>query len=164
MAGSCLKGVGAVVGEGHCSGPAVSSGSCSTGGERSALAELCRALPYRSWVLGTGRTSQHELWVSTDRELHRRWCRGAAMGLGRWHTTFLAGLLPCQVLGCRESKSLPCCNAHLPVHPQSLPKSHVETRERQTIIPHGVPFMVKLLCYYVSEDSIFLHLEHVQGE
>ncbi|NWX81239.1 RPKL1 protein, partial [Alca torda] len=47
---------------------------------------------------------------------------------------------------------------------QSLPKSHVETRERQTIIPHGVPFMVKLLCYYVSEDSIFLHLEHVQGE
>ncbi|XP_009992260.1 PREDICTED: ribosomal protein S6 kinase-like 1 [Chaetura pelagica] len=47
---------------------------------------------------------------------------------------------------------------------KSLRKSHVETRERQTIIPHGVPFMVKLLCYYVSEDSIFLHLEHVQGE
>ncbi|XP_056349432.1 ribosomal protein S6 kinase-like 1 isoform X2 [Oenanthe melanoleuca] len=47
---------------------------------------------------------------------------------------------------------------------KSLPKSHVETRKRQTIIPHGVPFMVKLLCYYVSEDSIFLHLEHVQGE
>ncbi|KAM7108652.1 ribosomal protein S6 kinase-like 1 isoform 2-T2 [Ciconia maguari] len=47
---------------------------------------------------------------------------------------------------------------------KSLPKSHVETRERQTIIPHGVPFMVQLLCYYVSEDSIFLHLEHVQGE
>ncbi|NXE06719.1 RPKL1 protein, partial [Lophotis ruficrista] len=47
---------------------------------------------------------------------------------------------------------------------KSLPKSHIETRERQTIIPHGVPFMVKLLCYYVSEDSIFLHLEHVQGE
>ncbi|KFP22407.1 Ribosomal protein S6 kinase-like 1, partial [Egretta garzetta] len=46
---------------------------------------------------------------------------------------------------------------------KSLPKSHTETRERQTIIPHGVPFMVKLLCYYVSEDSIFLHLEHVQG-
>ncbi|NWI81424.1 RPKL1 protein, partial [Dryoscopus gambensis] len=45
---------------------------------------------------------------------------------------------------------------------KSLSKSHVETRERQTIIPHGVPFMVKLLCYYVSEDSIFLHLEHVQ--
>ncbi|XP_057284562.1 ribosomal protein S6 kinase-like 1 [Pezoporus wallicus] len=47
---------------------------------------------------------------------------------------------------------------------KSLPKSHIETRERQTIIPHGVPFMVKLLCYSVSEDSIFLHLEHVQGE
>ncbi|NXB81092.1 RPKL1 protein, partial [Donacobius atricapilla] len=47
---------------------------------------------------------------------------------------------------------------------KSLPKSHIETRERQTIIPHGVPFMVKLLCYYVSEDSIFLHLEHVQGD
>ncbi|NXR67733.1 RPKL1 protein, partial [Rhadina sibilatrix] len=45
---------------------------------------------------------------------------------------------------------------------KSLSKSHVETRQRQTIIPHGVPFMVKLLCYYVSEDSIFLHLEHVQ--
>ncbi|NXH51467.1 RPKL1 protein, partial [Rhabdornis inornatus] len=47
---------------------------------------------------------------------------------------------------------------------KSLTKSHVETRERQTIIPHGVPFMVKLLCYYVSEDSIFLHLEHVQED
>ncbi|XP_009868383.1 PREDICTED: ribosomal protein S6 kinase-like 1, partial [Apaloderma vittatum] len=47
---------------------------------------------------------------------------------------------------------------------KSLPKSHIETRERQTIIPHGVPFMVKLLCYYVTEDSIFLHLEHVQGD
>ncbi|NWZ36053.1 RPKL1 protein, partial [Brachypodius atriceps] len=47
---------------------------------------------------------------------------------------------------------------------KSLPKSHIETRDRQTIIPHGVPFMVKLLCYYVSEDSIFLHLEHVQGD
>ncbi|NXD05687.1 RPKL1 protein, partial [Nothocercus nigrocapillus] len=47
---------------------------------------------------------------------------------------------------------------------KSLPKSLVEARERQTIIPHGVPFMVKLLCYYASEDSIFLHLEHVQGK
>ncbi|XP_053167031.1 ribosomal protein S6 kinase-like 1 [Hemicordylus capensis] len=46
---------------------------------------------------------------------------------------------------------------------KSLPKSHVETRERQTIIPHGVPFMAELLRYYVSEDSIFLHLEHVKG-
>ncbi|XP_034964348.1 ribosomal protein S6 kinase-like 1 [Zootoca vivipara] len=46
---------------------------------------------------------------------------------------------------------------------KSLPKSHVETRERQTIIPHGIPFMVELLCYSVSEDSVFLHLEHVKG-
>ncbi|KAL8168533.1 UNVERIFIED_CONTAM: hypothetical protein K2H54_000683 [Gekko kuhli] len=46
---------------------------------------------------------------------------------------------------------------------KSLPKSHVETRGRQTIIPHGIPFMAKLLRYYVSEDSIFLHLEHVKG-
>lgn len=86
------------------------------------------------------------------------------MGIGRWHTISLVGLLPWQVLDCRESKSLPCCNTHLLDPPQSLPKSHVETHERQTIIPHGVPFMVKLLCYYVSEDSIFLHLEHVQGQ
>lgn len=63
-----------------------------------------------------------------------------------------------------KPQPLRCCNPPLPVPPQSLPKSHVETRERQTIIPHGVPFMVKLLCYYASEDSIFLHLEHVQGE
>ncbi|XP_060118545.1 ribosomal protein S6 kinase-like 1 isoform X2 [Heteronotia binoei] len=46
---------------------------------------------------------------------------------------------------------------------KSLPKSHVETRGRQTIIPHGIPFMAELLHYYVSEDSIFLHLEHVKG-
>ncbi|XP_042306982.1 ribosomal protein S6 kinase-like 1 isoform X2 [Sceloporus undulatus] len=46
---------------------------------------------------------------------------------------------------------------------KSLPKSHIETRRRQTIIPHGVPFMVELVCYSVSEDSIFLRLEHVKG-
>ncbi|XP_007425500.1 ribosomal protein S6 kinase-like 1 [Python bivittatus] len=46
---------------------------------------------------------------------------------------------------------------------KSIPKSHVETRERQTIIPHGIPFMTELLCYSVSKDSIFLHLEHVKG-
>uniref|UniRef100_A0A673I003 Ribosomal protein S6 kinase-like 1 n=1 Tax=Sinocyclocheilus rhinocerous TaxID=307959 RepID=A0A673I003_9TELE len=46
----------------------------------------------------------------------------------------------------------------------SLPKSSWESRERSTIIPQGVPFMVKLLKYYVSEDTVFLHLEHVQGE
>lgn len=38
------------------------------------------------------------------------------------------------------------------------------SQERLTIIPHGVPYMTKLLRYFVSEDSIFLHLEHVQGE
>lgn len=48
--------------------------------------------------------------------------------------------------------------------PQSLSRSHVASRERLTIIPHGVPYMTKLLRYFVSEDSIFLHLEHVQGE
>lgn len=37
------------------------------------------------------------------------------------------------------------------------------SRERLTIIPRGVPYMTKLLRYFVSEDSIFLHLEHVQG-
>ncbi|XP_036448486.1 ribosomal protein S6 kinase-like 1 [Colossoma macropomum] len=46
---------------------------------------------------------------------------------------------------------------------KSLPKSSWESRDRPTIIPQGVPFMVKLLRYYISEDSVFLHLEHVQG-
>ncbi|XP_058149051.1 ribosomal protein S6 kinase-like 1 isoform X2 [Dasypus novemcinctus] len=46
---------------------------------------------------------------------------------------------------------------------KSLPRCHVASRERLTIIPHGVPYMVKLLRYFVSEDSIFLHLEPVQG-
>ncbi|XP_048217752.1 ribosomal protein S6 kinase-like 1 isoform X2 [Perognathus longimembris pacificus] len=46
---------------------------------------------------------------------------------------------------------------------KSLPRCHVVSRERLTVIPHGVPFMTKLLRYFVSEDSIFLHLEHVQG-
>jgi hypothetical protein len=56
--------------------------------------------------------------------------------------------------------------ADLPAFPtlQSLPRCHTVSRERQTIIPHGVPYMTKLLRYFVSEDSIFLHLEHVQGE
>ncbi|XP_003902107.2 ribosomal protein S6 kinase-like 1 isoform X1 [Papio anubis] len=46
---------------------------------------------------------------------------------------------------------------------KSLPRCHMVSRERLTIIPHGVPYMTKLLRYFVSEDSIFLHLEHVQG-
>ncbi|XP_055496095.1 ribosomal protein S6 kinase-like 1 isoform X2 [Leucoraja erinacea] len=44
---------------------------------------------------------------------------------------------------------------------KSLPKCSLMNRERQTIIPQGVPFMVQLLQYYVSDDTIFLHLEHV---
>ncbi|KAF6352314.1 ribosomal protein S6 kinase like 1 [Rhinolophus ferrumequinum] len=46
---------------------------------------------------------------------------------------------------------------------KSLSRCHVASRERLTIIPHGVPYMTKLLRYFMSEDSIFLHLEHVQG-
>nr|XP_017495428.2 ribosomal protein S6 kinase-like 1 isoform X18 [Manis javanica] len=45
----------------------------------------------------------------------------------------------------------------------SLSRCHAVSRERQTIIPRGVPYMTKLLRYFMSEDSIFLHLEHVQG-
>ncbi|XP_017495418.3 ribosomal protein S6 kinase-like 1 isoform X3 [Manis javanica] len=46
---------------------------------------------------------------------------------------------------------------------KSLSRCHAASRERQTIIPRGVPYMTKLLRYFMSEDSIFLHLEHVQG-
>ncbi|GAB1297641.1 Ribosomal protein S6 kinase-like 1 [Apodemus speciosus] len=46
---------------------------------------------------------------------------------------------------------------------KSLPRCHMASRERLTIIPRGVPYMTKLLRYFVSEDSIFLHLEHVQA-
>ncbi|XP_041070437.1 ribosomal protein S6 kinase-like 1 isoform X1 [Carcharodon carcharias] len=44
---------------------------------------------------------------------------------------------------------------------KSLPKCSLVNRERQTIIPQGVPFMVRLLQYYVSDDAVLLHLEHV---
>lgn len=47
---------------------------------------------------------------------------------------------------------------------QSLVKSSWESRDQPTIIPQGVPYMVKLLRYYVSEDAVYLHLEHVKGE
>lgn len=47
---------------------------------------------------------------------------------------------------------------------QSLVKSSWESRDQPTIIPQGVPYMVKLLRYYVSEDVVYLHLEHVKGE
>lgn len=46
---------------------------------------------------------------------------------------------------------------------QSLVKSSWESRDQPTIIPQGVPYMVKLLRYYVSEDIVYLHLEHVKG-
>ncbi|KAK5857306.1 hypothetical protein PBY51_010561 [Eleginops maclovinus] len=46
---------------------------------------------------------------------------------------------------------------------KSLVKSSWESRDQPTIIPQGVPYMVKLLRYYVSEDAVYLHLEHVQG-
>uniref|UniRef100_A0A452RE99 Ribosomal protein S6 kinase like 1 n=1 Tax=Ursus americanus TaxID=9643 RepID=A0A452RE99_URSAM len=46
---------------------------------------------------------------------------------------------------------------------KSLSRCHTANRERLTIIPRGVPYMTKLLRYFVSEDSIFLQLEHVQG-
>lgn len=47
---------------------------------------------------------------------------------------------------------------------QSLVKSSWESRDLPTIIPQGVPYMVKLLRYYVSEDAVYLHLEHLKGE
>lgn len=46
---------------------------------------------------------------------------------------------------------------------KSLVKSSWESRDRSTVIPQGVPYMVKLLRYYVSEDVVYLHLEHVKG-
>ncbi|KAI9516040.1 hypothetical protein NQZ68_020568 [Dissostichus eleginoides] len=46
---------------------------------------------------------------------------------------------------------------------KSLVKSSWESRDKPTIIPQGVPYMVKLLRYYVSEDAVYLHLEHVKG-
>ncbi|XP_034015905.1 uncharacterized protein rps6kl1 [Thalassophryne amazonica] len=46
---------------------------------------------------------------------------------------------------------------------KSLVKSSWESRDQPTIIPQGVPYMVKLLRYYVSEHAVYLHLEHVKG-
>ncbi|XP_074547364.1 ribosomal protein S6 kinase-like 1 [Halichoeres trimaculatus] len=46
---------------------------------------------------------------------------------------------------------------------KSLVKSSWESRDQPTIIPQGVPYMVRLLRYYVSEDAVYLHLEHVKG-
>uniref|UniRef100_A0A3B4B2A9 Protein kinase domain-containing protein n=1 Tax=Periophthalmus magnuspinnatus TaxID=409849 RepID=A0A3B4B2A9_9GOBI len=47
---------------------------------------------------------------------------------------------------------------------KSLVKSSWESRDQPTIIPQGVPYMVKLLRYYVSEDAVYLHLEHIKGD
>uniref|UniRef100_A0A3B3VJV5 Ribosomal protein S6 kinase like 1 n=1 Tax=Poecilia latipinna TaxID=48699 RepID=A0A3B3VJV5_9TELE len=47
---------------------------------------------------------------------------------------------------------------------KGLVKSSWESRDQTTIIPQGVPYMVKLLRYYVSEDAVYLHLEHVKGK
>ncbi|XP_069008178.1 ribosomal protein S6 kinase-like 1 [Embiotoca jacksoni] len=46
---------------------------------------------------------------------------------------------------------------------KSLVKSSWESRDQSTIIPQGVPYMVKLLRYYVSEDAVYLHLDHIKG-
>ncbi|XP_048393813.1 ribosomal protein S6 kinase-like 1 isoform X9 [Stegostoma tigrinum] len=46
---------------------------------------------------------------------------------------------------------------------KSLPKCSLVNRECPTIIPQGVPFMVQLLQYFVSDDAVFLHLEHIPG-
>lgn len=68
-------------------------------------------------------------------------------------------------LGCPPAEHpLVCPSPTCLLSPQSLSRCPVANRERLTIIPHGVPYMTKLLRYFVSEDSIFLHLEHVQGE
>ncbi|XP_072479629.1 ribosomal protein S6 kinase-like 1 [Notamacropus eugenii] len=73
-------------------------------------------------------------------------------------------LRTCKVVGVIEKVQLvqdPATGGTFVV--KSLPKCHVETWDRPTIIPNGVPYMAKLLRYSMSEDSIFLHLEHIQG-
>uniref|UniRef100_A0A8C0NQ54 non-specific serine/threonine protein kinase n=2 Tax=Canis lupus familiaris TaxID=9615 RepID=A0A8C0NQ54_CANLF len=76
----------------------------------------------------------------------------------------LEQLRGCRVVGVIEKVQLvqdPATGGTFVV--KSLSRCHVANRERLTIIPHGVPYMTKLLRYFVSEDSIFLQLEHVQG-
>ncbi|XP_032261480.1 ribosomal protein S6 kinase-like 1 isoform X1 [Phoca vitulina] len=76
----------------------------------------------------------------------------------------LEQLRGCKVVGVIEKVQLvqdPATGGTFVV--KSLSRCHVANRERLTIIPHGVPYMTKLLRYFVSEDSIFLQLEHVQG-
>ncbi|XP_007939554.1 ribosomal protein S6 kinase-like 1 [Orycteropus afer afer] len=98
---------------------------------------------------------------------------GASLGTGfsslrlrpiRTLSSALEQLRGCRVVGVIEKVQLvqdPATGGTFVV--KSLPRCHVASRERLTIIPHGVPYMTKLLRYFVSEDSIFLHLEHVQG-
>ncbi|XP_062037531.1 ribosomal protein S6 kinase-like 1 isoform X1 [Lepus europaeus] len=76
----------------------------------------------------------------------------------------LEQLRGCRVVGVLEKVQLvqdPATGGTFVV--KSLPRCHTVSQERLTVIPHGVPYMTKLLRYFVSEDSIFLHLEHVQG-
>ncbi|XP_059135712.1 ribosomal protein S6 kinase-like 1 isoform X1 [Peromyscus eremicus] len=76
----------------------------------------------------------------------------------------LEQLRGCRVVGIIEKVQLvqdPATGGTFVV--KGLPRCHMGSQERLTIIPHGVPYMTKLLRYFVSEDSIFLHLEHVQG-
>ncbi|KAM4853989.1 ribosomal protein S6 kinase-like 1 isoform 5-T7 [Thomomys bottae] len=82
----------------------------------------------------------------------------------RMLSSALEQLQGCRVVGVIEKVQLvqdPATGGTFVV--KSLPRCHVVSRERLTIIPHGVPYMTKLLRYFVSEDSIFLHLEHIQG-
>ncbi|XP_069321222.1 ribosomal protein S6 kinase-like 1 isoform X1 [Eulemur rufifrons] len=105
--------------------------------------------------------------------LQRTLGSGASPGTGfsslrlrpiRTLSSALEQLRGCRVVGVLEKVQLvqdPATGGTFVV--KSLPRCHVVSRERLTIIPHGVPYMAKLLRYFVSEDSIFLHLEHVQG-
>ncbi|XP_053457756.1 ribosomal protein S6 kinase-like 1 [Nycticebus coucang] len=105
--------------------------------------------------------------------LQRTLGSGASLGTGfsslrlrpiRTLSSALEQLRGCRVVGVLEKVQLvqdPATGGTFVV--KSLPRCHMASRERLTIIPHGIPYMAKLLRYFVSEDSIFLHLEHVQG-
>ncbi|XP_054422975.1 ribosomal protein S6 kinase-like 1 [Pteronotus mesoamericanus] len=105
--------------------------------------------------------------------LQRTLGSGASPGAGfsslrlrpiRTLSSALEQLRGCRVIGVIEKVQLvqdPATGGTFVV--KSLSRCHLASRERLTIIPHGVPYMTKLLRYFVSEDSIFLHLEHVQG-
>ncbi|XP_032820862.2 ribosomal protein S6 kinase delta-1 isoform X1 [Petromyzon marinus] len=46
---------------------------------------------------------------------------------------------------------------------KSVRKTSGDSPGRRTVLPQGVPYMVPLLRYYITDDSIFLLLQHVQG-